>query len=80
MALRRSLLGTLRTITTMSGSNPTLKITLHYIPIPASRVDRLIWLLEELELKYDVKAHPLVGPVSPGMQKVTKLGKVCTDL
>jgi hypothetical protein len=48
----------------------------HYIPIPASRVDRLVWLLEELGVEYVMKAHPMKGPVAPSMQALSKLGKV----
>lgn len=52
------------------------KITLHFIPIPGSRADRLFWILEELGLEYNVQAHLQQGPTSPSFKEVSVLGKV----
>lgn len=57
-----------------------MAITLHYIPLEASRAERLFWLLEELGLEYKVTAHLFKGPIAPTLQQVTKLGKVRPQL
>jgi glutathione S-transferase len=52
------------------------KITLHYTVIPASRAERIFWLLEELGVEYDVKAYVRDGFVASGLKAVSGLGKV----
>ncbi|CAK9785960.1 hypothetical protein CC85DRAFT_328313 [Cutaneotrichosporon oleaginosum] len=54
----------------------TPSITVHFLTLPGTRVDRIFWVLEELGIEYGTRCHvPGKGGIPQSLKDVTKLGK-----